>query len=75
MLTAYEKDEHFATYATERNPSFSANCNVLSALLHTPESELYTSSIEKAVKFLCEYWWESDGFIRDKWVPLPKTMK
>jgi hypothetical protein len=52
----------------ERNPSLSANCNVLNALLITPEPEKYTTQIEKCTKFLCNQWWTSDSKIEDKWV-------
>lgn len=68
MLDAYEKDQHFATYQAERNPSFSANCNILNALLHVGNPDKYVPQIEKAVRFLCEFWWQSDSSIIDKWV-------
>lgn len=65
----YEAEEHFKTYAFERNPSFSANCNALNALLSV-ESRLqdYRPQIEKALRFLCRSWWDAERYINDKWV-------
>lgn len=71
MLAAFEKEKHFATYAAERNPSFSANCNILAALLHVANPDDYARHIEKAVRFLCDYWWGSDSSLVDKWVRIP----
>ncbi|PVI05738.1 aphidicolan-16beta-ol synthase [Periconia macrospinosa] len=67
MIKAFEAKTHFRTYASERNPSFTANCNVLSALLAQPNTTHYTNQILKVVEFLCNYWWENDGNIKDKW--------
>ncbi|KAK2879355.1 hypothetical protein FQN49_000965 [Arthroderma sp. PD_2] len=67
LLKEFECETHFRTYQGERNASFSANCNVLLALLSQPDPSLYTSQIEKATQFLCNTWWESDTFIEDKW--------
>ncbi|KAF3480656.1 ent-kaurene synthase [Arthroderma uncinatum] len=67
LLKEFECETHFRTYRGERNASFSANCNVLLALLSQPDPSVYTSQIEKATKFLCNTWWESDTFIEDKW--------
>ena len=75
MLAAFEKEEHFATYAAERNPSFSANCNILAALLHVANPEEYTQHIEKAVRFLCDCWWESGSSLVDKWVRTPDILE
>ncbi|KAM5456799.1 hypothetical protein MaudCBS49596_001040 [Microsporum audouinii] len=71
LLKEFECETHFRTYKGERNASFSANCNVLLALLSQPNPSLYTSQIEKATKFLCNMWWESDTFIEDKWSVSP----
>lgn len=69
MIKEYEGPDHFKTYQSERNPSFSANCNVLNALLHTsPDANQYNAQIEKATAFVCDCWWEANGVITDKWV-------
>lgn len=75
MIDAFESDTHFRTYGMERNPSFTANCNVLSALLEQPEPERYSAQITKITDFLCNQWWESDEDIKDKWVRtwMPKS--
>jgi hypothetical protein len=70
LVQEFEASDHFKTYAMERNPSLSANCNVLNALLQTPEPGRYIKQIEKCTKFLCHQWWTSDGKIEDKWVRL-----
>ncbi|KAI9847155.1 MAG: hypothetical protein M1837_003017 [Sclerophora amabilis] len=67
LLNEFESDSHFRTYRGERNSSFTANCNVLLALLSQPNPSLFSSQIEKATSFLCDTWWESDGCIGDKW--------
>lgn len=67
MLKVFETATHFQTYTGERDPSFTANCNVLSALLAQPDAINYGSQIQKVTKFLCDYWWRSDGKIKDKW--------
>jgi hypothetical protein len=66
MIAEFETDTHFRTYTAERNSSFSANCNVLNALLHVPDPNMYSSQISKAATFLCDSW--CDGTVRDKWV-------
>ncbi|KAL2038430.1 hypothetical protein N7G274_008769 [Stereocaulon virgatum] len=59
------KHNHFCTYPGERNASFSANCNVLQALLSCHEAQKYTSEISSITTFLCDSWWA--GTARDKW--------
>lgn len=75
MIKEYEAEEHFKTYAFERNPSFSANCNALNALL-SMESRLqdYRAQIEKVLLFLRRTWWEADRSINDKWVQQTRTL-
>lgn len=68
MITAFEGDHHFRTYPLERNASFSANCNVLRALLNHPNASLYPTQVRKLFLFVCNYWWDSDGNVTDKWV-------
>lgn len=68
MLKTFESESHFKTYPLERDPSFSANCNVLLALLHLDEPSLYGAQIEKATDFLYAQFRDSDLNVRDKWV-------
>ncbi|KAL8949003.1 MAG: hypothetical protein Q9222_004859 [Ikaeria aurantiellina] len=55
----------YMTYVGERDPSFSANCNVLLAVLHTAEPGKYNKEIERVVVYLCDVW--ADGPVKDKW--------
>lgn len=68
MVEKFEVKGHFQTYPAERDASFSANCNVLLALLHQKEIATYQQQILKCVRFLTRSWWNTDGPIRDKWV-------
>lgn len=68
MLKEFEVENHFRTYTQERNPSFSANCNVLLALLYTPVPSKYSAQIEKALKFLHKQFTDSNLDVQDKWV-------
>jgi aphidicolan-16beta-ol synthase/syn-copalyl-diphosphate synthase len=70
MVEVFEGKAHFKTYSLERDPSFSANCNALLALLHRPNVLRFGGQIVKIVKFLCDYWWKSNGSITDKWVSM-----
>jgi hypothetical protein len=78
MIATFEAETHFRTYSSERNPSFTANCNVLSALLEQPDPLRYTSQITKVTQFLCDCWWNSHEHVQDKWVRrsvvLPMTL-
>ena len=71
MIKEFEAKSHFRTYAHERDSSLSANANALAAFLCQPHAAQYSPQILKAVKFLCDSWWGSDGRIRDKWVRSP----
>ena len=73
LFDHFEGDKHFQTYTAERDPSFSANCKVLVALLSQPNPDLFGKHVEKAAAFLCKAWWESDGWVQDKWVRLRDT--
>ena len=66
MIATFESDSHFRTYVAERNPSFSANCNILKALLYLPNPGCHSREICKAAKFLCDAWYA--GPVKDKWV-------
>ncbi|KAH8684366.1 hypothetical protein BGZ60DRAFT_442141 [Tricladium varicosporioides] len=65
MISKFFDGNHFRTYATERNPSLSANCNVLNGLLHLPNAEDYLPQIIGAAEFLCSAWFS--GGTKDKW--------
>ncbi|KAF2756145.1 Ent-kaur-16-ene synthase [Pseudovirgaria hyperparasitica] len=67
MIRRFEVDNHFSTFGSERDASFTTNCHVLMALLHQDEAGKYTSQICKTVKFLCDWWWTHDGKLKDKW--------
>ncbi|KAI1670819.1 hypothetical protein Ptr902_08159 [Pyrenophora tritici-repentis] len=65
LIEMFQTADHFHTYRREGSPSFSANCNVLLALLGEADGELYQVNIEKALAFLLEL--EESGPIHDKW--------
>lgn len=65
LIRNFECTSHFKTYQLERNPSASANCNVLLALLASSKVHQYVPQIEKAVKFLCACWNANE--LQDKW--------
>ncbi|KAI1751254.1 Copalyl diphosphate synthase [Xylaria castorea] len=67
LIEVFEAETHFRTYAGERDPSPTANCNALLALLHQPDVSLFSSQILKVSKFLVDFWWQADGKIVDKW--------
>lgn len=71
MLKAFEADSSFITYRGERNASSSANCNILSCLLRTPDPAKYTKQIVKCATFLSRTWMSNSG--PDKWVSLTPT--
>ena len=67
MITQFKSENgHFRTYPGERDVSFSANCNVLIALLQSPNVEVYSSCISNIATYLSDAWWT--GASRDKWV-------
>ena len=70
LLDEFEGESHFRTYERERNPSFSANCNVLVALLSQPDVSALAPQVTKVATFLSSEWWKSKGAIDDKWVRL-----
>ncbi|KAH7324982.1 terpene synthase family protein [Stachybotrys elegans] len=67
LIRVFEQETHFLTYPLERDPSFTVNCNVLSAFTHAPDPVKYVPQIKKLVKYLCAYWWDADEIIKDKW--------
>jgi hypothetical protein len=70
MVQKFEGRYHFKRYENERNPSFSANCNVLSTLIATPVSNDYAEQIQKILKFLLDAW--ASGKVFDKWNTSPQ---
>lgn len=66
MLAAFANGDHFRTYVGERNASFSANCNILVALLYLEDAAKHVAEIELALRFLCKIYRE--GELSDKWV-------
>ncbi|KAJ2985001.1 hypothetical protein NUW58_g5768 [Xylaria curta] len=67
LIETFEGENHFITYKGERDPSPTANCNALLALLHQPDVSVYSSQIEKIARFLIDFWWTSDGKTAEKW--------
>lgn len=65
LIDYSEITTHFKTYKLERDPSVSANSNVLRALLTSPFPGRYMTQIEKAVRFMLSCW--DDGNLHDKW--------
>jgi len=68
MINEFETADHFCTYKREQNPSLSANCNALDAILHSPNPSEYSEQIYKLTRFLCKTW--CAGNPQDKWVCL-----
>ena len=66
MNADFETKTHFKTYAMERNPSFSANCNILCSLLFVANPNDYILQISKTASFICDCLWEDS--VKDKWV-------
>ncbi len=66
MVAHFDMGTQFRTYVGERNASLSANCNVLSALLHLEAPSLYATQIISAASFICDAW--NTGSMKDKWV-------
>lgn len=68
MIKVFEGSNHFTTFGAERDPSLTSNCHILLALLHQPDVSKYYPQITKTANFLCDFWWTTDGRIKDKWV-------
>ena len=66
----FEAEKHFKTYDSEQNASFSANCNVLLALLDPRSAEQHIPQIDKILLFLSGRW--GNGRITDKWNNTPQ---
>ena len=66
MIKTFGKTSHFITYAHERDPSISANCNILIALLTSENCQIYMDQIAIALNFLIDKW--NGRCFADKWV-------
>jgi hypothetical protein len=66
LIQMFETSDYFRTYPGERNPSFSANCNVLICLWQLDDTVLYVSQIAKAIKFVTTQSFR--GEVNEKWV-------
>ncbi|KAG4271064.1 ent-kaurene synthase [Fusarium proliferatum] len=67
MIKVFESKEHFTTFGSERDPSLTSNLHVLLCLLKQPELSDYNSQILKTTLFICQWWWDSDHHVKDKW--------
>ncbi|KAF1998137.1 hypothetical protein P154DRAFT_578188 [Amniculicola lignicola CBS 123094] len=68
IAEAFNATGWLKTYNGERNPSVSANCNALIALLlDRNEFSEKAMTIKKIVKFVVEHWTATNGAISDKW--------
>ncbi|QKX63437.1 uncharacterized protein TRUGW13939_10607 [Talaromyces rugulosus] len=65
MVEYFEAPNHFQTYKLERDPSFSANANILLCLLGAPNPMDFFPQIEKTTRFLITIW--GNGGLQDKW--------
>jgi hypothetical protein len=65
MIEEFEAQDHFRTYELERNPSFSANCNVLLALLHLENVDQHAAQTAKTLNFVLQKFEQND--VSDKW--------
>ncbi|KAJ7310885.1 hypothetical protein DFH08DRAFT_619711, partial [Mycena albidolilacea] len=71
LCFAFEGPTAFRTHSSERNPSLTANCNVLLALLSDVNSPHFMSQITKVAIFITDQWMVSDSLVRDKWHTSP----
>ena len=66
LMVRYESREYFKTYTQDRSPSFRTNCLVLKALLDSlPCDSIQMCHIDKTVRFLCNFWWTTNGLVED----------
>ncbi|OJK02338.1 hypothetical protein ASPACDRAFT_1886662 [Aspergillus aculeatus ATCC 16872] len=65
MVEVFEDEAHFKTYDLEVTDSFSANCNVLKALLTSSNPARHQPQISKVLRYLCQRWHR--GGLTDKW--------
>ncbi|KAF2759880.1 Ent-kaurene synthase, partial [Pseudovirgaria hyperparasitica] len=65
LIERFGTDSLFRTYSSERNPSFSANCNVLLALISDADASQHVAEINSIVSSLCDAW--TGSLPKDKW--------
>jgi hypothetical protein len=70
LMKHFRNGSFFKTYEHERNPSFSANCNVLLALVESSHALQHIDTIEEVAAYLLECW--KAGSIKDKWNSSPR---
>ena len=68
LVEAFDNSDHLRTYKSERDPSFTANCNGLLAILLDSSRSTETPKIVELSKFLFGIWWKTDKLPDDKWV-------
>ncbi|KAI0883796.1 uncharacterized protein GGS22DRAFT_180426 [Annulohypoxylon maeteangense] len=68
LIRAFESSDNFITYPGERNPSFSANCNVLILLLVREDRAQHLAQIVKATRFLTNEVFR--GVVNEKWISM-----
>jgi len=68
MIKVFEGKHHFTTFGSERDPSLTSNLHVLLSLLKQPNLSQYHPQILKTTLFICQWWWDSDHHVKDKWV-------
>ncbi|RAK90792.1 terpenoid cyclases/Protein prenyltransferase [Aspergillus costaricaensis CBS 115574] len=69
MVKKFRLGSCFKTYDFERNPSFSANCNVLLALILSKTAKSYAAEIGATMDYLLDLW--RTGDVSDKWNASP----
>ncbi|CAJ2500664.1 Uu.00g035170.m01.CDS01 [Anthostomella pinea] len=67
LISTYRVGDHFQTYAAERVPSITTNCNALMAICLSPQAEDHESVIIATTQFLCQNWRQDMNQFRDKW--------
>lgn len=65
LVSTFQSGSYFKTYELERNPSFSANCNVLLTLTEAKDLQVYIQEIESLASYLLGLWRSEN--ITDKW--------
>jgi hypothetical protein len=69
----FQNPTEFVTYAGERTPSITTNCNVLKALLTATAWLKCKESIRITVDFICRSWFS--GRFTDKWVRMCRQLQ
>lgn len=67
-IETFAEQTHLKTYLTERNHSFSANCNDLLALLRQEVPQELSAHKLQISGFLCDSRWDSFSKTENQWV-------